>query len=177
MRWRNERSNRPWFRLASLVGTLPAGGSFCSVKRNQNPLRAFPPKDLPGVRGWTCVKSRFGPSPLLWLLLLPSHQATLGSWPYGWVISLSGPTLEKRRSHRRRRFPSEKSEEYNPSVYKKSVTNSRFSAPPPAAACQPFGRRRPWWQTPPGTRSDRRCPGESRALGRGGDSLGRWRQR
>ena len=33
--------------LASLVGTLPAGGSFCSVKRNQNPLRAFPPKDLP----------------------------------------------------------------------------------------------------------------------------------
>ena len=56
-------------------------------------------------------------------------------------------------------------------------TNSRFSAPPPAAACQPFGRRRPWWQTPPGTRSDRRCPGESRALGRGGDSLGRWRQR
>ena len=82
-------------------GSGLAGGSFCSVKRNQNPLRAFPPKDLPGVRGWTCVKSRFGPSPLLWLLLLPSHQATLGSWPYGWVISPSGPTLEKRRSHRR----------------------------------------------------------------------------
>ena len=48
-------------RLASLVGTLPAGGSFCSVKRNQNPLRAFPPKNLPGVRGWTCGDSQAGP--------------------------------------------------------------------------------------------------------------------
>ena len=92
----------PWHRLASQAGTLPAGGSFCSVKRNQNPLRAFPPKDLPGVRGWACVKSRFGPSPLLWLLVLPPHQATLGGWPYGWVVSISGPTLEKRRSRRRK---------------------------------------------------------------------------
>ena len=41
------------------MGTLPAGGSFCSVKRNQNPLRAFPPKD----RGWTCVKAMVGPGP------------------------------------------------------------------------------------------------------------------
>ena len=48
-------SNRPSLRLASLVGTLPAGGSFCSVKRNQNPLRAFPPKDLPGVLVGTCA--------------------------------------------------------------------------------------------------------------------------
>ena len=85
MRWRNERSNRPWFRLASLVGTLPAWGSFCSVKRNQNPLRAFPPKDLPGVRGWNCVKPGFGPSPLLWLLSLPPHQATMATGPMtGW---------------------------------------------------------------------------------------------
>ena len=89
------------FRLASRVGTLPAGGSFCSVKRNQNPLRAFPPKDLPGVRGCPCVKTRFGPLPLLWPLSLPPHQATLGSWPYGWVVSISGPTLAKRRSRRR----------------------------------------------------------------------------
>ena len=37
------------------MGTLPAGGSFCSVKRNQNPLRAFPPKDLPGVLVGTCA--------------------------------------------------------------------------------------------------------------------------
>src|SRR5699024_9311468 len=71
------------FQPSGLVGTLPAGGSFCSVKRNQNPLRAFPPKDLPGVRGWAYVKSKFGPSPLLWRLVLPPHQAALGSWPYG----------------------------------------------------------------------------------------------
>ena len=90
-----------WNRLASLAGTLPAGGSFCSVKRNQNPLRAFPPKDLPGVRGWNCVKTMVGPSPLLWPLLLPPHQANLGNWPYGWVVSMPGPTLEKRRCRRR----------------------------------------------------------------------------
>ena len=35
------------FRLASLAGTLPAGGSFCSGKRNQNPPRAFPPRYPP----------------------------------------------------------------------------------------------------------------------------------
>ena len=51
------------FRLSSLVGTLPAGGFFCAVKRNQNPLRAFPPKDLPGVRVWPCVKPTVGPGP------------------------------------------------------------------------------------------------------------------
>ena len=96
-----EAPNRPRIRLASLVGTLPAGGSFCSVKRNQNPLRAFPPKDLPGVRGWNCVKPTVGPSPLLWLLSLPPHQVTLGSWPYYQAVSTSGPTLEKRRSRRR----------------------------------------------------------------------------
>ena len=28
----------------------------------------------------------------------PSHH---GNWPYGWVVSTSGPTLEKRRSRRR----------------------------------------------------------------------------
>ena len=93
------------FRLASLAGTLPAGGSFCSVKRNQNPLRAFPPKDLPGVRGWNCVKPTVGPSPLLWLLSLPPHQVTLGSWPYYQAVSTSGPTLEKRRSRRREPSP------------------------------------------------------------------------
>ena len=90
-----------WNRLASLVGTLPAGGSFCSVKRNQNPLRAFPPKDLPWVRDCPCVKPKFGPSPLLWLLVLPPHQVTLGNWPYRQAISTSGPILEKRRSRRR----------------------------------------------------------------------------
>ena len=89
------------FQPSGLVGTLPAGGAFWAGKRHQNPLRAFPPKDLPGVRGWACVKAMFGPSPLLWLQVLPPHQATLGSGPYGWVISTSGPTLAKRRSRRR----------------------------------------------------------------------------
>ena len=82
-----------------------AGGAFWAGKRHQNPLRAFPPKDLPGVRGWACVKAIFGPSPLLWLLSLPPHQATLGSWPYHQVVSTSGPTLEKRRSRRREPGP------------------------------------------------------------------------
>ena len=80
-------------------------GDFCSGKSHQNPLRAFPPKDLPGVRGWTCVKPTVGPLPLLWLLSLPPHQATLGSWPYHQVVSTSGPPLEERRSRRRRPGP------------------------------------------------------------------------
>ena len=54
-----------------------------------------------GVRDWNCVKLVFGPSPLLWPLSLPLHQATFGSWPYGWAVSTSGPTLTKRRSRRR----------------------------------------------------------------------------
>ena len=45
--------------------------------------------------------SIFGPLPLLWLLFLPPHQATLGNWPYSLVIFTSGPTLAKRRSRRR----------------------------------------------------------------------------
>ena len=51
--------------------------------------------------GCPCVKAIFGPSPLLWPLFVPPHQATLGSWPYNLVVSTSGPTLEKRRSRRR----------------------------------------------------------------------------
>ena len=77
------------------------GRSPLSTPLDQNPLRAFPPKYPPGVRGWPCVKTRFGPSPLLWLLSLPPHQATLGSWPYSQAISTSGPILAKRRSRRR----------------------------------------------------------------------------
>ena len=52
---KNGAFHGPCIRLASLVGTLPAGGSFCSVKRNQNPLRAFPPNDPPwGTRQKLC---------------------------------------------------------------------------------------------------------------------------
>ena len=75
------------------------------AKMDEKPLRAFPPKYPPGVRGCPCVKSRFGPSPLLWPLFVPPHQATLGNWPYHQVVSTSGPTLEKRRSRRREPVP------------------------------------------------------------------------
>ena len=68
---------------------------------DKKPLRAFPPKDPPEVRGWECVKSLFGPSLLLWPLFVPPHQAPLGNWPYGGVVSTSGPALEKRRSRHR----------------------------------------------------------------------------
>ena len=52
------------------------------------------------------TKTRLGRSPLrtslgYWPLFVPPHQATLGSWPYGRVVSTSGPTLEQRRSRRR----------------------------------------------------------------------------
>ena len=61
-------------------------------KWGKESLRAFPPKNLPGVPGWSCVKSMVGPSPLLWLLALPPHQATLVNWPYSQVVSTAGPT-------------------------------------------------------------------------------------
>ena len=83
-------------------GTLRWAQFLSDEKSGKESLRAFPPKDLPGVRGWACVKTGFGPSPLLWLLVLPPHQATLGGWPYGRVVSMSGPTLAKRRSRRRK---------------------------------------------------------------------------
>ena len=43
-------------------------GLFLSdEKETKESLRAFPPKDLPGVPGWNCVKLILGPSLLLWL--------------------------------------------------------------------------------------------------------------
>ena len=90
-------------------GTLRWAQFLPDEKLGKESLRAFPPKDLPGVRGCPCVKSRFGPSPLLWPLFVPPHQATLGSWPYGWVVSTSGPTLPQRRSRRRSSPPHHRS--------------------------------------------------------------------
>ena len=69
-------------RPAPQPGTLRWAPFLHDEKWGKESLRAFPPKDLPGVRGRPCVKSMFGPSPLLWLLFVPPHQATLGSWPY-----------------------------------------------------------------------------------------------
>ena len=81
-------------------GRYPLGVSFERAKETKTRLGRSPLRTSLGVRGWACVKSKFGPSPLLWLLFLPPYQATLGSWPYSWVVSISGPTLEKRRSRR-----------------------------------------------------------------------------
>ena len=83
------------------VGTLPAGGSFCSGKRNQNPLRAFPPKNLPEVRGCLCVKLPFGPSPLLWLLPLLPSQACMATGPIAGWFPCPGLCLVQRCFHRR----------------------------------------------------------------------------
>ena len=85
-----------------------AGPDFSAMRnRGKNRLGLSPPKNLPGVPDWNCVKPIFGPSHLLWLLVLPPHQATRGSWPYGVVISTSGPTLEKRglRPRQTQRLP------------------------------------------------------------------------
>ena len=95
----------PWRRPAPHPGTLRWAPFLRDEKWGKESLRAFPPKDLPGVRGWNCVKPTVGPSPLLWLLSLPPHQVTLGSWPYYQAVSTSGPTLEKRRSRRREPSP------------------------------------------------------------------------
>ena len=96
-------------RLHSLVSGLPAwrgryplGVSFERAKETKTRLGRSPLRTSLGVRGWNCVKSLFGPSPLLWPLFVPPHQATLGSWPYSWAVSMPGPTLEKRRSRRRK---------------------------------------------------------------------------
>ena len=82
-----------------------AGATFVRAKVTKTRLGRSPLRTSLGVRGWNCVKARFGPSPLLWPLFVPPHQATLGSWPYHQVVSKSGPTLEKRRSRRREPGP------------------------------------------------------------------------
>ena len=80
--------------LRGLLSSDFSGGTKSHLGRS--PLRTSL-----GVRGCPCVKPKFGPSPLLWLLFVPPHQATLGSWPYGWAVFTSGPALVQRRSRRR----------------------------------------------------------------------------
>ena len=79
-----------------------AGAHFDWPKWAKSHLGRSPLSTPLGVRGWNCVKAMVGPSPLLWRLVVPLYQASLGSWPYGWVVSTSGPTLAKRRSRRRK---------------------------------------------------------------------------
>ena len=87
--------------LPARWGRYPLGVSFERAKETKTRLGRSPLRTSLGVRGWNCVKSKFGPLPLLWPLLLPPYQATLDSWPYRWVVSTSGPTLGMRRSRRR----------------------------------------------------------------------------
>ena len=83
-----------------------AGPHFSAMRNGgKNRLGRSPLRTSLGVRGWACVKTKFGPSPLLWPLFVPPHQATLGSWPYHQVVSKSEPTLEKQRSRRREPGP------------------------------------------------------------------------
>ena len=78
-----------------------AGVHFDWPKWTKSHLGRSPLRTSLGVPDWACVKAMVGPSPLLWPLFVPPHQATLGSWPCNWAVSTSGPTLEKRRSRRR----------------------------------------------------------------------------
>ena len=82
-----------------------AGVHFEWPKWTKSHLGRSPLRTSLWVRDWACVKTKFGPSPLLWPLFVPPHQDTLGNWPYHQVVSTSGPTLEKRRSRRREPVP------------------------------------------------------------------------
>ena len=86
--------------------TRSAGPNFSAMRNwGKNRLGRSPLRTSLGVRGRACVKPMVGPSPLLWLLVVPPHQATLGSWPYGWVVSPSGPTLARRCLSHRQALP------------------------------------------------------------------------
>ena len=70
-----------------------AGPPFSPMRNGgKNRLGRSPLRTSLGIPGWPCVKSMVGPSPLLWLLALPPHQATLVNWPYSQVVSTAGPT-------------------------------------------------------------------------------------
>ena len=98
-------SERPDSGLPAWWGRSPLGVPFDRAKGTKTRLGRSPLRTSLWVRGCACVKSKFGPSPLLWLLFVPPHQAALGSWPYSWAVSMSGPTLEKRHSRRREPGP------------------------------------------------------------------------
>ena len=76
--------------LPAWWGRSPLGVSFCCQKETKDHLGRSPLRTSLGVRGWACIKSKFGPLPLLWLLLLPPYQAILASWPYGWGFPRPG---------------------------------------------------------------------------------------
>ena len=91
--------------LPAWWGRFPLGVPFDWPKGTKSHLGRSPLRTSLRVRGCPCVKAMFGPSPLLWRLVMPPHQATLGSRPYNQAVSTSGPTLEERRSRRRKPGP------------------------------------------------------------------------
>ena len=67
------------------AGDAGAGVTFVRAKVTKTRLGRSPLGTSLGVRGCQCVKLVFGPSPLLWPLSLPPHQATMATGPMtGW---------------------------------------------------------------------------------------------
>ena len=100
-----DRLTVPVSGLPAWWGRFPLGVPFDWPKGTKSHLGRSPLRTSLRVRGCPCVKAMFGPSPLLWRLVMPPHQATLGSRPYNQAVSTSGPTLEERRSRRRKPGP------------------------------------------------------------------------
>ena len=67
--------------LPAWWGRFPLGVSFERAKETKTRLGRSPLRTPLGVRGWDCVKSRFGPSPLLWPLFVSPYQATMAAGP------------------------------------------------------------------------------------------------
>ena len=78
--------------LPAWWGRFPLGVPFARSKGTKTRLGRSPLRTPLGVLERTCVKAIVGPSPLLWRLGVPPHQAALGSWPYSWAVSTSGPS-------------------------------------------------------------------------------------
>ena len=67
------------------AGDAGAGVTFVRAKVTKTRLGRSPLGTSLGARGCQCVKLVFGPSPLLWPLSLPPHQATMATGPMtGW---------------------------------------------------------------------------------------------
>ena len=69
------------FGRISRVGRSPLGVHFDRAKWTKTRLGRSPLRTSLWIRGWACVKSKFGPSLLLWLLVLPPHQVSLATGP------------------------------------------------------------------------------------------------
>ena len=90
------RLTAPVSGLPAWWGRCPLGVPFERAKGTKTRLGRSPLRTSPGVQGWNCVKVLVRPVCLAVFLLVPPHQAILGSWPYGVAVFPSGPTLEKR---------------------------------------------------------------------------------